>query len=137
MNYIANARKMRPIMEQAVQSLSDETALTVVELYPAWAEGTAYGAAYKVRHGGGLYRCLQAHTAQVSWEPENAPALWEQICETHAGTLNDPIPYSGNMALMAGKYYIQAGVIYLCTRDTGNPVYNALRELVGIYLEEV
>ena len=41
------------------------------------------------------------------------------------------------MALESGKYYIQDYTIYLCTRDTGNPVYNALSELVGIYVETV
>ena len=28
-------------------------------------------------------------------------------------------------------------VIYRCTRDTINPVYNALADLVGIYVEVV
>ena len=49
----------------------------------------------------------------------------------------DPIPYDGNMALMAGLYYIQNGVTYLCNRDTINPVYNALVDLVGVYVEAV
>ena len=39
------------------------------------------------------------------------------------------------MALEAGLYYTQGGVVYLCNRDTGQPVYNALDELVGIYVE--
>lgn len=29
------------------------------------------------------------------------------------------------------------GVIYLCTRDTVNPVYNTLASLVGLYVEAV
>jgi hypothetical protein len=29
-----------------------------------------------VTYGGGSYRCLQAHTSLVGWEPPNAPALW-------------------------------------------------------------
>lgn len=33
--------------------------------------------------------------------------------------------------------YIQDGVTYLCNRNTVNPVYNPLSELVGIYVEEV
>ena len=70
-------------------------------------------------------------------EPENAPALWTEICETHAGTLDDPIPYSGNMALESGKYYSQSGAVYLCTRDTVNPVYSELSELLGLYVEKV
>lgn len=64
-------------------------------------------------------------------------AIWEEICESHDGTKYDPIPYSGNMALEAGKYYSQDGVTYKCTRDTGNPVYSTLAELVGVYVEIV
>ena len=46
-------------------------------------------------------------------------ALYIRIDESHVGTLDDPIPYSGNMILESGKYYIQDHVIYLCNRDTG------------------
>ena len=118
-------------------SVDDNTALRMVEFYPVWETDTAYPAGYKVQRGGKLWRTLQAHTSQTGWEPENAASLWEQINETHAGTLDDPIPYSGNMALESGKYYMQDGNVYRCTRDTVNPVYNALSELVGLYVEKV
>ena len=62
------------------------------------------------------------------WEPENVPALWEEIFETNDGSRYDPIPYNVNIAL---------GMTYLCNRDTVNPVYNPLSELVGIYVEIV
>ena len=58
------------------------------------------------------------------------------IIEQATESLDDPIPYSGNMALTAGLYYMQDWVIYLCTRDTGNPVYHTLSELVGLYIEK-
>lgn len=35
------------------------------------------------------------------------------------------------------KYYTQNGALYLCNRDTVNPVYHALADLVGIYVEVV
>lgn len=129
----------RLLIAQQINTLEvdDNTALRMVEFYPEWAAGQAYAAGYKVQRSGKLWRCLQAHTAQAGWEPENTPALWTEICETHAGTLDDPIPYSGNMALESGKYYIQDYVIYLCNRDTINPVYNPLAELVGLYVETV
>ena len=136
MTIIELARKLRPIIEQAAQSLDDRTALSAVALYPAWAAGVDYATGYKVQHGGRLWRCVQAHTSQTGWEPENATTLWTEICETHAGTLTDPIPYSGNMALESGKYYSQSGAVYLCIRDTVNPVYNTLADLVGIYVEK-
>ena len=119
-----------------ILNVDDNTALRMTTFYPEWAENTEYTIGYKVQRNGKLWRCLQAHTSQIGWEPENAPALWTEICETHSGTLEDPIPYSGNMALESGKYYSQDGKVYRCTRDTGNPVYNALSELVGLYVEE-
>ena len=88
-------------------AVDDSTALRMVEFYPEWATDTAYTAGYKVQHGGKLWRCVQAHTSQAGWEPENAASLWTEVCESHAGTKYDPIPYSGNMTLEAGKYYIQ------------------------------
>ena len=126
------------LIRQQINTLTvdDNTALRMVEFYPEWVEGQAYTAGYKVQHGGKLWRCVQAHTSQAGWEPENTPALWTEICETHDGTIDDPIPYSGNMALEAGKNYIQDDVVYLCNRDTGQPVYNALSELVGLYVEK-
>ena len=117
-------------------SVDDNTALLMLDFSPEWAEGTAYSVGYKVRKGGKLWRVVQAHTAQIGWEPENAASLWEQINETHSGTVDDPIPYSGNMALTNGLYYMQDWVIYKCTRDTGNPVYHALSDLVGLYVEK-
>ena len=132
----AKAKQLRQLIERIAVTLDDETALTGVELFPMWAIGRAYAAGDRVQHGGKLWRCLQAHTGQTGWEPENAPSLWTEICESHAGTLTDPIPYSGNMALEAGKYYSQNGAVYLCTRDTVNPVYSALADLVGLYVEK-
>ena len=135
MKHIENARKMRVIIEQAAQSLDDATALTAVSLHPIWKPGTVCPLGYKVQKDGKLWRCLQEHTSQTGWEPENAASLWEQINETHSGELSDPIPYNGNMSLTAGLYYIQDGRIYLCIRDTVSPVHNSLAELLGLYVE--
>ena len=125
------------LVRQQINTLTvdDNTALRMVEFYPEWSAGQAYTAGYKAHRGGKLWRCLQAHTAQTGWEPENAASLWTEICESHDGTKYDPIPYNGNMALQSGKYYTQNNIFYLCNRDTVNPVYNALAELVGLYVE--
>ena len=125
------------LVRQQINTLTvdDNTALRMVEFYPEWSAGQAYTAGYKAHRGGKLWRCLQAHTAQTGWEPENAASLWTEICESHDGTKYDPIPYNGNMALQSGKYYTQNNILYLCNRDTGQPVYNALAELVGLYVE--
>ena len=135
---LTEAEVSRMLVTQQINTLAvnDNTALRMREFYPQWAENTAYAVGYKVQRSGKLWRALQAHTSIVTWEPENAPSLWETINETHSGTIDDPIPYDGNMALENGKHYIQSGVIYLCNRDTINPVYNPLAELVGTYVVE-
>ena len=133
----AKAKQLRQLIEQLAVTLDDETALTGVELFPIWTIDRTYAIGDKVQRSGKLWRCLQAHTSQAGWEPENVASLWTEICESHAGTLEDPIPYNGNMALESGKYYSQNSKIYRCTRDTVNPVYNALSDLVGLYVEKV
>lgn len=118
-------------------AVDDNTALRMREYYPEWTPGATYTAGYKVQRGGKLWRVVQPHTAQVGWEQEVAASLWEQINETNSGTEDDPIPYEGNMALTEGLHYMQDYTVYRCTRDTVNPVYQPLKDLVGIYTEEV
>lgn len=142
MNYLEQARILRPIIETAVQSLSNSEALEAVILHPAWTSlvgKTAEQAGFRFQHGGKLYKTIPPkHTFAAQWVPgEGTESLYTRIDETHAGTIADPIPYEGNMALTAGLYYVQDGVVYLCNRDTVNPVHNALSELVGLYVEMV
>lgn len=117
--------------------VDDNTALRMAAFYPAWKSGVAYEAEFMVCYGGKLWRALQPHIAQAGWEPENAAALWERIVRSYAGTEEDPIPYDGNMRLENGKHYIENDTVYLCSRDTGNPVYHSLEELVGQYVERI
>ena len=135
----AKAKQLRQLIEQIAVTLDDETALTGVELFPAWAVGKAYAIDDRVQYNGALYKCVQAHTSQADWAPgvTGTESLWTEICEAHDGTKYDPVPYSGNMALENGKYYTQDGVLYLCNRDTGNPVYHPLSALVGLYVTVV
>ena len=138
------ARNLRPYIEQAVQSLSDADGLKAKALYPRWEtlvkkSSVTAEAGYRFIYNGDLYKCVNANpTFQADWIPGNGTAaLYIRIDEAHAGTLADPIPYDGNMELKAGLYYTQSGVTYLCNRNTGQPVYNSLAELVGLYVEMV
>lgn len=134
----AEALKYRAIIEQGAQGLSDAEALAVKTLYPKWAAGQSYAVGYKFLYGGELYKVIQAHTSQTAWLPGvGTESIYTRIDEQHDGSRYDPIPYSGNMAIEAGKYYSQDGVTYRGTRDTVNPVYQPLAELVGLYVEAV
>ena len=136
---LTEAEVSRMIISQQINTLDvdDATAYRMREFYPEWKPGVALSVGHKLQYGGKLYRVIQAHTSQDDWTPDTVASLFERIDETHDGSKYDPIPYEGNMALENGKYYVQNGVTYLCNRDTGNPVYNALSELVGLYVEKV
>lgn len=138
----AEHAEMKENVSVILPKLDDETALTVKALFPTWEDCLKLGsvvsdAGYRFTHDGKLYKCKNANpTFQNNWIPgAGTESLYERIDETHAGTADDPIPYEGNMVLEEGKYYKQDGVIYFCNRDTVNPVYNTLVELVGQYVE--
>ena len=118
---------------------SDTEALAVKGIYPKWKNligQTAEKAGFKFTHNGKLYKTIPAnHTFAEQWVPGvGTESLYTVIDEAHAGTKEDPIPYSGNMELVEGLYYVQDGVIYLCNRSSGQPVYNALKDLVNLYV---
>lgn len=133
----SEALKIRANIEKAAAFADDQTALESIWMYPVWRPGMVCESGQRVVYGGKLYRVGAAHTAQADWTPDTAVSLFTRIDETHAGTADDPIPYDGNMELTEGKYYSQDGAVYLCVRDTVNPVHNALAELVGLYVESV
>lgn len=129
------------LIKQQINTLAvdDQTALRMIAFYPEYEVDHEYKPGEKFVSAGKLYKVLQAHTSQSTWVPGAAgtESLYARIDEEHDGTKYDPIPYEGNMELYAGKYYTQGGVLYRCTRDTGNPVYHVLSELVGLYVEVV
>ena len=126
------------VARMQAQSLDDAQALTVKVIYPQWSEviGQTVAMGYKFLYGDILYKTIQDNLQiQEQWIPgEGTESLYAVIDETHASTQEDPIPYNGNMALENGKYYSQDGVIYLCNRDTEIPVYQALKDLVELYV---
>lgn len=138
MTLIERARVLRPLIVKAAQSLEDSIAVTCPELYDEWNEnGVLYAAGYKLRRNGKVYKVITEHTSQADWSPEVATSLFTVIDETHAGTIEDPIPYDGNMELFVDFYYTQNDVTYKCIRSSGTPLHHALKDLIGTYVEVV
>nr|DAE03185.1 MAG TPA: ChiA1-BD-binding domain protein [Siphoviridae sp. ct2kB26] len=49
-------------------------------IYRPWSsDSVAYAAGDRCLHGGVLYKCLQGHTSQETWTPEDAASLWAKV----------------------------------------------------------
>lgn len=135
------------IQEMNSLKLSATDALAVQSWYPIlyetenYMEGDTITMNAKVQHDGKLYAARQTHTITRVYAPSlDTAALWVEVTEDYVdgketGTLENPIAYTGNMILEEGKYYEQNEIVYLCTRDSGSPVYHDLQYLVGLYVE--
>lgn len=111
MTLIELARKLRPIIEKAMESVDDTTALDAVTLFPAWSgDGVAYAEGARVRYNGILYKVLTAHTSQSDWTPDTASSLfakvlipdddtipaWEQPESTNPYAAGDKVTHNGS-----------------------------------------
>lgn len=109
------AKLLRQLIESLAIALDDETALTGVELFPAWAVGKAYAVSDRVQHGGTLYKCVQAHTSQADWTPDTTPALWVAVS---VDAWPEWVQPSGaHDAYNTGDKVSYNGKHYICTAD--------------------
>lgn len=152
-NHVQRLKRTKELIERNTKemnalTLSPTDALEVMEWYPKWGdegfrEGDRVERNTKFQCDGKLWAVLQSHIIMAHYYPSiNTASLYVEVTPEYneqgeLGTLDNPIEYSGNMALEQGKYYTQDGEVYLCNRDTINPVYHALRDLVGLYVEKI
>ena len=109
---VERAKVLRAKIEQMSQSviMEDEEAVDYLELFPQWdGKGIKYTVGFKCRYNGILYKVLQAHTSQETWNPVDAPSLftkvlipdpsvipeWEQPESTNPYMKGDKVKHSG------------------------------------------
>lgn len=124
------------------QTLEDDSALEVKDIYETWQElvdkqFTARKQDYKFTHNNTLYKTAKDNVSfQSQLVPgEGTESLYTVINKKNAGTKEDPIPYSGNMSLEKGKFYIQDAVVYECIRDSEIALHNLLKDVIGNYVK--
>lgn len=141
MDKIQMAKQLRMALQMFAETIEDDVeAISIKSLYPKWETviGKQVKQGYKFIYEEDLYKVIATGglVIQEHYIPgQGTESLYARIDETHAGTPEDPIPYNGNMELFNGKYYIQNDIIYKCIRDSGQPLYHNLADLVGTYVE--
>lgn len=74
-----HAYLLKTLIHKASASLSDEDALSGIELFPLWAVGQTYTIGERVRYGEKLYKVLLDHTSQADWTPDIAVSLYVEV----------------------------------------------------------
>ena len=84
--------------------------------FPEWdGDGHAYEVGNLVTYGYVLYRCVQAHTSQQTWNPVDAASLWAKVIKG-----DEPLPWeqpSSTNPYMKGDRVTHNGHIWVSTVD--------------------
>lgn len=115
--YINKARKLRPIIEKAAASLSDETALQAVALYPVWDAGVAYVPGQRVRYNSALYKVLTAHTSQTDWTPDTSSSLYATVLTSEDGSILTWVQPESTNPYMTGDKVTHNDLTWVSTVD--------------------
>ena len=117
MTLLELARKLRPYIEKAAISLSDEDALEAVNLFENWYPDTSYVKDQRVNYEGTLYKCLQSHTSQDAWTPTAAPSLWAKVLIPDANVVPEWEQPDSTNPYMKGDKVTHNGTTYESTID--------------------
>lgn len=69
------AEQIRTSMDNVCGDLPDDKAVKNLMLFLPWEADVSYIVGDRRREADKLYKCIQAHTSQVGWEPSKVPAL--------------------------------------------------------------
>mgnify|MGYP001068118777 CR=1 FL=1 len=97
----------------------DATALTLSPICPEWKAGEHYEAGEIVNRNGQSYRVILAVDSLEHQPPdaEGMLTIYRPLNPGHAGTIDDPVPYTEGIDVYKDKYYSYAGKIYLAKAD--------------------
>ena len=130
--------QLKELAQAQVEALTDDEAKKVPALFPLWETEKAYAVGDRVWYQASLYKCVQAHTSQSTWNPKDAVSLWANVSEESQeadGSREHPYAWTSGMESYEGFYYTEDSVLYLCTRSSGGPLYYRIADLIGIYFQ--
>lgn len=92
--------------------LPEEVYQELLSIYSEWSpESVSYKENDPVIYNKKLYFCIQAHTSQAGWNPEEAPALWKSgepesvVAEWEEPTNAETAYNKGDLVMYQGKMY--------------------------------
>lgn len=121
MNRLQAAEQLRRALQIFAATLTDEQALEIATVYPAWEAGHAYQVGDIISYGTNsagdpqLYKVVQAHTSQADWTPDATPALYDAFGLDESGYPLWAQPSGAHDAYNAGDIVNYNGTLYQST----------------------
>lgn len=139
MTRLQAAEQLRKAFQIFAVTLTDEQAMAIATVYPAWTVNTAYAVGDIISYGTNgvgdpqLYKVVQAHTSQAQWTPDAVPSLYDAFGLNDSGVPLWAQPSGAHDAYNIGDVVDYNGTLYKSTIN-GNvwapDVYPAGWELV-------
>ena len=121
MNRLQAAEQLRRALQMFTATLTEEQALEIATVYPAWQSGWSYSVGEVISYGTNslgdpqLYKVVQAHTSQAEWTPDGTPALYDAFGLDESGYPIWAQPSGAHDAYSAGDIVNYNGTLYQST----------------------
>ena len=123
MDRLQAAEQLRRALQMYAMTLSEEKALEIASVYPAWEANHAYAVGDIVSYGTNgagdpqLYKVVQAHTSQADWTPDATASLYDAFGLDDAGYPLWSQPTGAHDAYNTGDIVNYNGTLYQSTID--------------------
>ena len=121
MTRLQAAEQLRKALQILAATLTDEQAMAVATVYPAWTVNTAYAVGDIISYGTNgvgdpqLYKVVQAHTSQGQWTPDATPSLYDAFGLDESGYPLWAQPSGAHDAYNVGDIVNYNGKLYKST----------------------
>ena len=118
MNRLLAAEQLRRALQMFTATLTDEQALEIATVYPAWEVNRSYAVGDIVSYGTNsvgdpqLYKVIQAHASQADWAPSAAPSLYDAFGLDESGYPLWAQPSGAHDAYNTGDIVMYNGTAY-------------------------
>lgn len=136
------AEQLRRALQMFCATLTDEQALEVATVYPAWEAGCSYAKGDIVCYGANstgdpqLYKVVQAHTSQAEWLPgQGTDSLYDAIGLDEGGYPIWSQPSGAHDAYNQGDIVSYNGILYRSLIDGNTWAPDAYPDGWEVYAE--
>lgn len=118
MNRLLAAEQIRRALQMFTVTLTDEQAMEIATVYPAWEANHSYAVGEIVSYGTNsvgdpqLYKVVQAHVSQAEWTPSVVPSLYDAFGLDESGYPLWAQPSGAHDAYNTGDIVNYNGILY-------------------------